>query len=131
LKHKEESNNIQKQKVLDIIKNNETEKFEKFIYDINNKSLLVEINPQEIISAVASADVRTKQIFQWGLSALFLENLMNPTKNDLDYLTEIKSALDNYLNKQTTRKVSLVYLLRAQNYIDRVIDKYKKRLNIQ
>lgn len=131
LKHKEESNSIQKQKILDIIKRNETKEFEEFMYDINNKSLLVEIDPQEIISAVASADVKTKQIFEWGLSSIFLENLVNPTKIDLDYLTEIKSALDNYLNKQTTRKVSLVYLFRTQNYLDRVIEKYKKRLNIQ
>lgn len=131
LKHEKESNNIQKQKILDIIKNNETEKFEEFMYDINNKSVFVGINPQEIISAVTTAEVSTKQIFQKGLSSFFLENLVNPTKNDLDYLTEIKSALDNYLNKQTARKVSLVYLYRTQNYLDRVIDNYKKRLNIQ
>lgn len=98
LKHKEESNNIQKNRVLDIIKNNETDEFERFMYDINNKSLFVEINPQEIINAVSSANVRTKQVFLWGLSSLFLENLINPTIGDLEYLIEMKTALDNYLH---------------------------------
>lgn len=129
--HKKETDSRKKQDILDMIKNNDNEKFRSFFADFNNRSLFVEIPSKDMITAISSANAEIKQVLGLGLSTFFPENLTNPSKNSLGYLEDINAKLNDYLNKQTERKPSLVNLYRIQNYLNVVISNYKRRLNIQ
>lgn len=130
IKHRNELNSIQRGRILDMIKNNDIVKFKEFISNYSNKSIFMEISPKELIETVTSSNAETKRVFLWSLSSFFLDNLVNPTKNDFDYLNEIESELNNYLSNQKTRRVSLANLLHAQKYINKVIKQYGIRLNM-
>lgn len=130
-KHKEETDSSKKNGILNMISNNDTEQFRRFFDDFNNRSLFVEIPSKDIITAISSANAEIKQVLLWGLSTFFPENLTNPSQNDLEYLEGINTELKDFLNKQTTRKPSLANLFRIQNYLNVVISKYKRILNIQ
>ena len=127
-RHKEESTQSKKQDILNMIHSNDAEQFRNFISDYNNKLLFVEIPPEDIINAIVSANAETKQVFFYGLHSFFPKN--SPSASDLEFLTSIKKGLDAYLNRQTTRRISLAYLYRTQKYIDETISQYKKILNI-
>lgn len=124
------SESIKKGQILEMIKNDDSEGFKKFINDISNRTILLSISAKDLILAVISANSETKQIFYHGLSEIFPENLTNPSKKDIDYLCEIKAELDNYLNKQTKRMPSLANLIFAQSYINNIIKKYQSGIII-
>ncbi len=117
-KHQKEDYQAQIYTILSFIKNDETERFRDFISDQNNKFIFLDIPPKDLISAIISANVKTKQIFLLGLELLFPKHVPIVSKKELDYLTAIKKELDNYLKKQTIRKNSLTNLYFAQNYIN-------------
>lgn len=123
-KHREEEYLATKNSLLALIKDNETEKFRDIISNTNIKIILIDIPPKDLINAVILANARTKQIFLWGLESLFPEYPSMPSKKEIDYLVEIKSELDNYLNKQLIRKNSISNLYYAQSYINNIINNY-------
>lgn len=117
-KHQKEDYQAQIYTILSFIKNDETERFRDFISDQNNKFIFLDIPPKDLISAIISANAKTKQIFLLGLELLFPKNVPIAPQKELDYLTALKNELDNYLNKQTIRKNSLTNLYLARNYIN-------------
>ena len=117
-KHQKEDYQAQIYTILSFIKNDETERFRDFISDPNNKFMFLDIPPKDLISAIISANAKTKQIFLLGLELLFPKNVPIAPQKELDYLTALKNELDNYLNKQTIRKNSLTNLYLARNYIN-------------
>lgn len=130
-KNKEKNRLSEKLDVLNMIRNNDIEKFKNFISEINNRFVFMEIKPKEIINSISSTNAGIKQVLLWGLSVFFPESLTNPCENDLNYIEELNTELRNYLNTQTIRKPSLANLFRIQNYLIHVSSLYKTRLNIQ
>ena len=128
-KHKKELNQTQRQKVLNMIQNAEEENLKKFISDINNKCLFVNLDPNIIVHAVISAKAEIKQIFYWGLTTFFPSNLTNPSKEDISFLENIKNVLDEYMNQNTERTVEMANLIYSQKYLDKVLTNYKKCYN--
>lgn len=118
---KEESVSNEKRKILNWLSNSDSERLSTFIYDRSNKNLLVQIPPQDLINAITSANAETKQIFSLCLTGFFPDDSNTLSPSDIEFLRGFKSALDDYLNKQTTRKPSLAYLYEIQLYIDNMI----------
>ncbi len=118
---KEESFSNEKRKILNWLSNSDSERLSTFIYDRSNKKLLMQIPPQDIINAITSANTETKRIFSLCLTVFFPDDSNDLSQNDIDFLKGFKSALDDYLNKQTTRKPSLAYLYEIQLYIGNII----------
>lgn len=117
-KHQKEDCQAQINVILAFIKNNETERFREFLSDQNNKFLFLDIPPKDLISAIIAANAKTKQIFLLGLELLFPKHVTIASIKEVEFLTEIKKELDNYLNKQPIRKNSLTNLYFARNYIN-------------
>ncbi len=124
-KHQKEDYQAQINVILAFIKNNETERFREFLSDQNNKFLFLDIPPKDLISAIIAANAKTKQIFLLGLELLFPKHVTIASIKEVEFLTEIKKELDNYLNKQNKRMPSLANLIFAQNYINNIIKKYQ------
>lgn len=127
----EKSKSDEKCGVLRMMRGNNAEKFRRFCAEYANKVLFVEIQVEDLITALTAASAEIKQVFLWGLNDFFPENMVNPSQEDLVYLEKMSEVLNNYLNKQTMRKVSLANLFRIQNYLDKVIVSYKRRLGMQ
>lgn len=127
-KHREEIDSSKKYVLLNMINNNDIEQIKTFFADFSNRSLFVEIPSKDMITAISSANADIKQVFLWGLSTFFPENLTNPSQNDLSYLEGIHTELNDYLNKQTARKPSFANLYRIQSYLDTIILRYQNRL---
>lgn len=128
-KLKSKSNSNQRNEVIDMIENNKTDDFIKFMSEFNNKSLFVEIEIQDLTNALATANTDIRRIFYYGIATFFIENLVNPSQEDVNYLEKLKSALNEYIDKEQKRKNSLVYLLYTQNYIEGVLKKYNAILS--
>lgn len=130
-KNEEKSKSNKKCSILYMVHNNNAEQFRSLFSEYANKVLLVEIQPEDLITELTGASAEIKQVFLWGLTSFFPENLGIPSQDDLDYLEKLSMTLNNYLDKQTMRKVSLANLFRIQNYLDKVIVLYKRRLRMQ
>lgn len=130
-KNEEKSKLNEKCGILHMMRDNKAEQFKRFFAEYANKVLFVDIQPEDLIAELVVASAEIKQVFLWGLTGFFHENLANPSQDDLDYLEKMSEVLNNYLNKQTMRKVSLANLFRIQNYLNKVIGLYKRRLSMQ
>lgn len=127
----EESKFNKKCGILHMMHDNNAEQFRRFFSEYGNKVLFVEIQVEDLITELTTASAEIKQVFLCGLRDFFSENLLSPSQDDLVYLEKMSVALNNYLNEQTMRKVSLANLFRIQNYLDEVIVLYKRRLEMQ
>lgn len=127
-KSEEKSKSDKKCGILHMMHDNNAEQFRSLFSEYANKVLLVEIQPEDLITELTGAGAEIKQVFLWGLTSFFPENLVNPSQDDLVYLDKISELLNNYLDKQTMRKVSLANLFKIQNYLNKVIVSYKRRL---
>lgn len=127
-KHKNESIQAQKDKIIEMIQNNDVERFNIFISDTNSRILFISLNPQDIVTTLLSANAEIKQIFFQGLKSFFPTNLTNPSQNDILFLEKIKEFLDEYIGKQTKRTVDLANLIYSQQYLTKVLIGYKDLL---
>ena len=127
LLNKKEANTKIQNNVLDMIKNNKADELKDYISKLDHKTFLQAIDAKEMVKCVTEANSETKLAFRLSIIAVFPDNNSNPSNEDGESLQNLKAALDDYLSKQTTKKVSFVHLFRAQQYLDKIIPIYTNK----